>query len=146
MLTILMEVTSAAKGRNRKLNTGHPRLRRATKYMLDLENIKHVFHPPLYNWGSSSASFRNRSLSPWNYKEDVDSDRCPSTIFKAECVSTHCLNSRGFEDPGLNTHLVHQEMIVLKRKKGPDHKIIYRAEKMMVPVACVCVRPEVITA
>ncbi|XP_078086757.1 interleukin-17F-like [Mustelus asterias] len=142
MLTIPAETTTEEKVRNKKTKMGHPRLRRATKYMLDLNNIKMLIHPPSH---TLKGGINNRSISPWIYKEDIDANRYPSTIFKAECESSHCKNSRGNENQSLNTHLVRQEIIVLKRKKDSDDKIIYRAEKMLVPVACVCVLPNSVT-
>ncbi|XP_067844529.1 interleukin-17F-like [Heptranchias perlo] len=139
---ILAEPASGAKVRNTR-KADHQRLKRKTqKYILEFEGIK-----PQRKWNSmdSMASFRNRSLSPWIYKEDSDPNRYPSSIFKAECVSTQCLNSRGIEDPGLNSRPIQQEMIVLRRNQV-NQKITYRVEKLMIPVACVCVRPEVLSA
>ncbi|XP_048457357.1 interleukin-17A-like [Rhincodon typus] len=146
VLTTLTEAASTEKGSNNKRKEKYSRTRRNTKYMLELENLTWSSHNPRHNWEFINASFNNRSLSPWIYKEDTDANRYPSTIFKAECVYSQCLSSRGVQDPSLNTHLVHQEMIVLKKSKGPEHRIIYHAEKMMVPVACVCVRPVVTTS
>ncbi|GCB81779.1 hypothetical protein scyTo_0022831, partial [Scyliorhinus torazame] len=145
VLTILAATTSAAKGRYRESKTERPCLKRATRYVLDSENIKLLFPPVPHHWKTYNGGFNNRSLSPWIYKEDYDDNRYPRSIFKAECVSQHCLNSRGLQDLSLNTHLVRQDMIILKRKHEPDCKVTFHAEKMMVPVACVCVRPDVVT-
>ncbi|XP_032882302.1 interleukin-17F-like [Amblyraja radiata] len=137
VLAALTEDASAAKGKNNRRKGDHMRLKRTTK----LENVTLSANFPKYNGHIHEASFRNRSLSPWIYKKDFDANRYPSSIDKAECVSKQC-----FKDPDLNTRLVKQEMLVLRKKKSRDDKIIYHVEKLLVPVACVCVRPEVVHA
>ncbi|XP_038652385.1 interleukin-17F-like, partial [Scyliorhinus canicula] len=145
LLAALAETISAAKGRYSKSKTGHPRLRRTTKYVLEPENIKLLFPPVPHHWRTLNGAFNNRSLSPWIYKVDFDSNRYPETILKAECVSSHCPTCKGLQNANLNTRLVRQEMIVLKRIKETDRKVTFQAEKMMVPVACVCVHPNYVS-
>ncbi|XP_051868724.1 interleukin-17A-like [Pristis pectinata] len=146
LFATMTEPATAAKGKNNRRKGEHMRLRRTTKYTLELGSLKLLADFPTHSRHFHDASFRNRSLSPWIYKEDSDANRYPSSIFKAECVSTHCLNSRGFLDPGLNTRLVKQEMLVLRKKKTPGDKITFHVEKLLVPVACVCVRPDILGA
>ncbi|XP_069786743.1 interleukin-17A-like [Narcine bancroftii] len=145
LVAALTDAAVAATGRSGR-KVGQPRLRRTPKYMLELGDLQLLADFHMHSRHVHDASFRNRSLSPWTYKEDKDANRYPSSIFKAQCVSTHCFNSRGFKDPGLNTRLVKQEMLVLKKKSSPGNKITFHVEKLLVPVACVCVRPEVLSA
>uniref|UniRef100_UPI00398EA9D1 interleukin-17A-like n=1 Tax=Pristiophorus japonicus TaxID=55135 RepID=UPI00398EA9D1 len=144
LLAILAEVAPAAKVRDTKRKREHPRLRRTTKCPLHLTISKLPAHSPSHHWGSLDAGFRNRSLSPWIYKEDFDANRYPSSIFKAECVSMYC-KIRNKENLSFNTRLVNQEMIVLRREKASGPNITYHVTKMMVPVACVCVHAEVVS-
>ncbi|XP_072906193.1 interleukin-17A-like [Hemitrygon akajei] len=146
LLAAMTDPSAAAKGKKNGRKGGHPRLRRTTKYMLELGNLKLLADLPKYSQHFYDASFRNRSLSPWTYKVDSDANRYPSTIFRAECISRHCLNSRGIHDSNLNTRLVKQEMLVLKKKKTSGDSITFHVEKILVPVACICVRPDVQTA
>ncbi|XP_060686731.1 interleukin-17A-like [Hemiscyllium ocellatum] len=143
VLTILTEAASTGKRKDNKRKEVRSRTRRNTSYMLELENIKWSSHAPPRSWHIIHGSFMNRSVSPWIYRLDHDPNRYPVIIRRAECVSSHCLNSEGKEDLNLNTRLVKQEMIVLK-KEGHENRITYRAELVMVPVACICVLPVVV--
>ncbi|XP_078262111.1 interleukin-17A-like [Rhinoraja longicauda] len=145
LLAVLTGTASAAKGKNNRKKRDHLRLKRTPEYMLVLGNIKLSDKFSKYDGHIHESSFRNRSLSPWFYKEDIDANRYPSSIYKAECVSTQCFNSRGIKDPDLNTRLVKHEMLVLRKKKSAGDTITFHMEKLLVPVACVCVRPNVMS-
>ncbi|XP_072123073.1 interleukin-17F-like [Mobula birostris] len=146
LLAAMTDPAAAAKGKKNGRKGSHLRLRRTTKYTLELGNLKLHADFPKHSQHFHDASFRNRSLSPWHYKKDSDDNRYPSIIFRAECRNSYCLNSRGLPDQSLNTRLVKQEMLVLRKKSSPGNKITFHVEKILVPVACVCVRPDVHTA
>uniref|UniRef100_A0A4W3GER0 Uncharacterized protein n=1 Tax=Callorhinchus milii TaxID=7868 RepID=A0A4W3GER0_CALMI len=75
----------------------------------------------------------------------VDPDRYPDIIAMAECIHTHCVTAQGHLDLGLNSRPVQQEMVVLRRQRH-GHKLTYLVDKMVVPIACVCVRPQLVQA
>eukprot|EP00062_Callorhinchus_milii_P026721 gi/632989168/ref/XP_007883503.1/ PREDICTED: interleukin-17A-like [Callorhinchus milii] len=100
---------------------------------------------PLSTWLPGNSGYSNRSISPWVYRKDVDPDRYPDIIAMAECIHTHCVTAQGHLDLGLNSRPVQQEMVVLRRQRH-GHKLTYLVDKMVVPIACVCVRPQLVQA
>ncbi|XP_069582959.1 interleukin-17A-like [Ranitomeya imitator] len=94
--------------------------------------------------GGSSAqlmadSVRSRSISPWEYSSNVDSNRLPVVINEARCLHRGCLDPEGHVDLSMNSVPIRQEVLVLRRERRgcvPIHKL----EKQLVTVGCTCVR------
>lgn len=107
-----------------------------------LQNVK--VNLKVLNSLSSKASSRrpsdylNRSTSPWTLSRNEDPDRYPSVIWEAQCRHQRCVNAEGKLDHHMNSVLIQQEILVLKREpeKCP---FTFRVEKMLVGVGCTCV-------
>ncbi|CAJ0951798.1 unnamed protein product [Ranitomeya imitator] len=95
--------------------------------------------------GGSSAqlmadSVRSRSISPWEYSSNVDSNRLPVVINEARCLHRGCLDPEGHVDLSMNSVPIRQEVLVLRRERRGCVPI-HRLEKQLVTVGCTCVRP-----
>ncbi|XP_042741796.1 interleukin-17C [Lagopus leucura] len=87
-----------------------------------------------------------RSISPWRYRIDEDEDRYPRKLAFAECLCTGCVDVKtGRETTALNSVLIHQTMMVLRRKPCPRPSspglITFEVDYIRVPVGCTCVLP-----
>ncbi|XP_075197740.1 interleukin-17A-like [Anomaloglossus baeobatrachus] len=85
-------------------------------------------------------SVRSRSISPWEYRSNVDNSRFPAVITEAQCLHRGCLDPEGNEDLSMNSVPIRQEILVLRREMRGCVPL-YRLEKQMVTVGCTCVRP-----
>ncbi|XP_068089324.1 interleukin-17F-like [Hyperolius riggenbachi] len=87
-----------------------------------------------------SGDVRKRSISPWEYRKDIDDSRFPPMILEAQCLHTGCLDAEGNVDISLNSVPIRQEILVLRREmKGCVAS--FKLEKKMVTVGCTCARP-----
>ncbi|XP_034377819.1 interleukin-17A [Arvicanthis niloticus] len=85
-----------------------------------------------------SSDYLNRSTSPWTLHRNEDPDRYPSVIWEAQCRHQRCVNAEGKLDHHMNSVLIQQEILVLKRE--PENcPFTFRVEKMLVGVGCTCV-------
>ncbi|KAG9344766.1 hypothetical protein JZ751_010453 [Albula glossodonta] len=84
------------------------------------------------------------SLSPWNYSYIHDDNLFPSRIAQAECLSTSCLDYKGWNDQDLESKPIHHQILVLRRIKGRGKKNIFRLESRTIRVGCTCVFPNII--
>lgn len=87
-----------------------------------------------------------RSLSPWKYRIDEDENRYPQKLAFAECLCSGCIDSKtGRETSALNSVLMHQTMMVLRRKPCPHSAnpgtFAFDVDYIKVPVGCTCVLP-----
>ncbi|XP_052047750.1 interleukin-17A [Apodemus sylvaticus] len=84
------------------------------------------------------SDYLNRSTSPWTLRRNEDPDRYPSVIWEAQCRHQRCVNAEGKLDHHMNSVLIQQEILVLKRE--PEScPFTFRLEKMLVGVGCTCV-------
>ncbi|XP_031224667.1 interleukin-17A [Mastomys coucha] len=84
------------------------------------------------------SDYLNRSTSPWTLHRNEDPDRYPSVIWEAQCRHQRCVNAEGKLDHHMNSVLIKQEILVLKRE--PEScPFTFRVEKMLVGVGCTCV-------
>ncbi|XP_043937500.1 interleukin-17C-like [Protopterus annectens] len=86
-----------------------------------------------------------RSISPWTYRIDEDETRYPEKLAFAECLCTGCIDTRtGMESPNLNSVVLEQTMMVLRKKPCSKNKLSYTFEVdyIKVPVGCTCVLPK----
>ncbi|XP_021032148.1 interleukin-17A [Mus caroli] len=84
------------------------------------------------------SDYLNRSTSPWTLHRNEDPDRYPSVIWEAQCRHQRCVNAEGKLDHHMNSVLIQQEILVLKRE--PEScPFTFRVEKMLVGVGCTCV-------
>ncbi|XP_028622349.1 interleukin-17A [Grammomys surdaster] len=82
--------------------------------------------------------YLNRSTSPWTLHRNEDPDRYPSVIWEAQCRHQRCVNAEGKLDHHMNSVVIQQEILVLKRE--PENcPFNFRVEKMLVGVGCTCV-------
>lgn len=77
---------------------------------------------------------------------DEDEDRYPRKLAFAECLCTGCVDVKtGRETTALNSVLIHQTMMVLRRKPCPRPSspglITFEVDYIRVPVGCTCVLP-----
>ncbi|XP_055461742.1 interleukin-17A [Psammomys obesus] len=84
------------------------------------------------------SDYLNRSTSPWTLHRNEDPDRYPSVIWEAQCRHQRCVNAEGKLDHHMNSVLIQQEILVLRREpeKCP---FSFRLDKMLVGVGCTCV-------
>ncbi|KAM5262633.1 interleukin-17C [Ctenodactylus gundi] len=96
------------------------------------------------------ADTHQRSISPWRYRIDTDEDRYPQKLAFAECLCRGCINTRtGQETAALNSVLLHQSLLVLRRRPCSRHSVgsptprafSFHTEFIRVPVGCTCVLP-----
>ncbi|MEJ1285189.1 interleukin 17A [Cricetulus griseus] len=72
------------------------------------------------------------------HSRNEDPDRYPSVIWEAECRHQRCVNAEGKLDHHMNSVLIQQEILVLRRE--PENcPVSFRMEKMLVGVGCTCV-------
>ncbi|XP_073460014.1 interleukin-17C [Aquarana catesbeiana] len=93
---------------------------------------------------SNITDISKRSISPWTYRIDVDENRFPQKLAFAKCLCNHCISTyTGKETSALNSVLITQSMLVLRKQTCPEDKSKYtfRIEYLNVPVACTCVVP-----
>eukprot|EP00062_Callorhinchus_milii_P021752 gi/632978796/ref/XP_007906115.1/ PREDICTED: interleukin-17C [Callorhinchus milii] len=98
--------------------------------------------PKLLQPGSSDPS--HRSISPWTYRIDYDENRFPEKLAFAECLCKGCINTAsGLEEHHLNSVLLEQTMMVLRRRPCPHdpHLYSFQMHYIRVPVGCTCVLP-----
>uniref|UniRef100_A0A8C9RLF1 Interleukin-17C-like n=1 Tax=Scleropages formosus TaxID=113540 RepID=A0A8C9RLF1_SCLFO len=91
---------------------------------------------------SASPEHRNRALSPWKYRIDVDENRYPQEIAVAECLCEGCIIN-GQENLTFNSEPVKQTIMVSRYEKCPEdpQKFSLVMEPMEIEVACTCVIP-----
>ncbi|XP_078525730.1 interleukin-17C [Lissotriton helveticus] len=85
-----------------------------------------------------------RSLSPWRYRINEDENRYPKKLAFAECLCHGCINTRdGEESATLNSVVLEQTMMVLRRKPCPHSPatFTFEVDYIKVPVGCTCVVP-----
>ncbi|XP_073516037.1 interleukin-17C [Phyllobates terribilis] len=85
-----------------------------------------------------------RSISPWTYRIDTDESRYPQKLAFAHCLCKYCVSSEsGIETSALNSVLVKQTMLVLRKKSCPHDSALstFTLEYISVPVACTCSVP-----
>ncbi|XP_072802033.1 interleukin-17C [Vicugna pacos] len=96
------------------------------------------------------ADLHQRSISPWRYRVDTDESRYPQKLAFAECLCRGCINAKtGHETASLNSVLLHQSLLVLRRRPCPPAAagpptpgaFAFHAEFIRVPVGCTCVLP-----
>ncbi|XP_005369622.1 interleukin-17A [Microtus ochrogaster] len=84
------------------------------------------------------SDYLNRSTSPWTLHRNEDPNRYPSVIWEAQCRHQRCVNAQGKLEHHMNSVLLQQEILVLKRE--PENcPFSFRVEKMLVGVGCTCV-------
>lgn len=72
------------------------------------------------------------------YSRNEDPDRYPPVIWEAQCRHQRCVNAEGKLDHHMNSVLIQQEILVLRRE--PENcPLTFRVEKMLVGVGCTCV-------
>ncbi|KAM4017371.1 interleukin-17C [Anomaloglossus baeobatrachus] len=92
----------------------------------------------------TGTSLNERSISPWTYRIDTDESRYPQKLAFAQCLCNYCINSEsGAETKSLNSVLVKQTMLVLRKKSCPHDSALstFSLEYISVPVACTCSVP-----
>ncbi|XP_056381556.1 interleukin-17C [Hyla sarda] len=92
----------------------------------------------------SGQAMNERSISPWTYRIDTDETRYPQKLAFAHCLCNHCISSEtGQETSSLNSVLVKQMMLVLRKKTCPYEPTLstFTLEYISVPVACTCSVP-----
>ncbi|XP_043937512.1 interleukin-17C-like [Protopterus annectens] len=90
---------------------------------------------------AAKEDLNSRSISPWTYRIDVDETRYPEKLAFAECLCNGCIDTRtGTENLSLNSVLLEQTMMVLRRKPCSTSKKAYsfEIEYIKVPVGCTC--------
>ncbi|XP_026519507.1 interleukin-17C-like [Terrapene carolina triunguis] len=102
--------------------------------------------PALQLQATVNSEPNERSLSPWRYRIDEDENRYPQKLAFAECLCTGCIDVKtGRETSSLNSVLMHQTMMVLRRKLCPHNAspgtFAFEVEYIKVPVGCTCVLP-----
>ncbi|XP_024055276.2 interleukin-17C [Terrapene carolina triunguis] len=102
--------------------------------------------PALQLQATVNSEPNERSLSPWRYRIDEDENRYPQKLAFAECLCTGCIDVKtGRETSSLNSVLMHQTMMVLRRKPCPHNAspgtFAFEVEYIKVPVGCTCVLP-----
>lgn len=73
-----------------------------------------------------------------------DADRYPTKLAFARCLCHGCIDvETGEETRALNSMLLEQSQLVLRRKPCPGQEGLYnfKLEYIMVPVGCTCVLP-----
>uniref|UniRef100_A0A803SRU1 Interleukin 17C n=1 Tax=Anolis carolinensis TaxID=28377 RepID=A0A803SRU1_ANOCA len=91
-----------------------------------------------------TADVNERSISPWKYTIKEDANRIPRQLAFAECLCNGCIDGKtGQETTELNSVLVEQNMMVLKRKpcRHPEDDVegfVFETTSIKVPVACAC--------
>ncbi|XP_042293723.1 interleukin-17C [Sceloporus undulatus] len=94
-----------------------------------------------------NGDLSKRSLSPWKYNIDEDTNRFPSRLAFAECLCNGCIDGKtGQETIALNSVPVVRNMMVLHRKpcRHADtdaEGFTFETKYIDVPVACTCVVP-----
>ncbi|XP_052599921.1 interleukin-17A [Peromyscus californicus insignis] len=84
------------------------------------------------------SDYLNRSTSPWTLHRNEDPERYPPVIWEAQCRHQRCVNAEGKLDHHMNSVLIQQEILVLRRE--PENcPLTFRVEKMLVGVGCTCV-------
>ncbi|XP_051008636.1 interleukin-17A [Acomys russatus] len=84
------------------------------------------------------SDYLNRSTSPWTLHRNEDPDRYPPVIWEARCRHQRCVNAEGKLDHHMNSVLIQQEILVLRRE-AEKCPLSFRLEKMLVGVGCTCV-------
>ncbi|XP_043937511.1 interleukin-17C-like [Protopterus annectens] len=87
----------------------------------------------------------SRSISPWTYRIDVDETRYPEKLAFAECLCKGCIDiTTGEESSSMNSVVLEQTMMVLRKKTCSTNKNAYTFETdyIKVPVGCTCVLPK----
>ena len=89
-----------------------------------------------FSFHLSRTSFPPGFCLPCSRNEDPD--RYPSVIWEAQCRHQRCVNAEGKLAHHMNSVLIQQEILVLKRE--PEScPFTFRVEKMLVGVGCTCV-------
>ncbi|XP_075693204.1 interleukin-17C [Rhinoderma darwinii] len=99
---------------------------------------------PLMSVLKKGLTPNERSISPWTYRIDTDETRYPQKLAFAHCLCSHCINAEsGKESSSLNSVLVSQTMLVLRKKTCPHAPTLstFALEYISVPVACTCSVP-----
>nr|UBR18739.1 interleukin 17B [Lateolabrax maculatus] len=86
------------------------------------------------------GAVRHRSLSPWTHRIDRDDNRFPRDIAFAECVCEGCIID-GRENHSYNSRPVFAWKSVLRKIQCERNKYELKQEVLRLPVACVCVMP-----
>ncbi|CAN2390006.1 interleukin-17C, partial [Pristimantis euphronides] len=99
---------------------------------------------PQFTTLQRGEGMNERSISPWNYRIDTDENRYPQKLAFAQCLCNHCIGYKsGKEEANLNSVLVQQTMLVLRKKTCPHNSTLstFMLEYIKVPVACTCSVP-----
>ncbi|KAL1771472.1 interleukin-17A [Sigmodon hispidus] len=115
----------------------HPEVLQSNVQPLDSTRICHsmLFLVPLF------LLFTPLNLPPGCCllcSRNEDPDRYPSVIWEAQCRHQRCVNAEGKLDHHMNSVLIQQEILVLRREPG-NCPLSFRMEKMLVGVGCTCV-------
>ncbi|XP_044515329.1 interleukin-17C [Gracilinanus agilis] len=106
--------------------------------------------PILQFENAHEAEVRQRSLSPWRYRIDMDENRYPPKLAFAECLCKGCIHMKsGQETSSFNSVPLHQKLMVLHRKPcslNGDAQVTpgaftFHKEYIDVPVGCTCALP-----
>ncbi|KYO43067.1 interleukin-17C [Alligator mississippiensis] len=101
--------------------------------------------PTLQLAAGAHSEANERSISPWRYRIDEDENRYPPKLAFAECLCNGCIDTKtGRETTALNSVLIHQTMMVLRRKPCPRDApatFAFDVDYIRVPVGCTCVLP-----
>ncbi|XP_048825459.1 interleukin-17C-like [Brienomyrus brachyistius] len=90
----------------------------------------------------SSLDLKNRALSPWKYRIDVDDNRYPARIAMAECLCEGCIID-GEQNHGYSSELVKQTVMVatITTCRSDPQKYSLQYVPLEVGVGCTCVIP-----
>ncbi|XP_077165978.1 interleukin-17C [Paroedura picta] len=93
------------------------------------------------------GSIHERSIAPWSHQINEEEDRYPRKLAFAYCLCKGCIDVKtGNETSSLNSVLVFQEMMVLRRKPCAEdaqpRSFTLEVDYISVPVSCACVLPQ----
>ncbi|NXG77204.1 IL17F protein, partial [Baryphthengus martii] len=152
LLVLVLALTVRSSPHGRVVNPRTRKLSGSERFSEDCLNQKDLQFPTMVNVDTrirnSDHAFRmvhdvrNRSLAPWDYRFDEDSNRFPPVIAVAQCRLSGCVNPLGQEDHSLNSVPIQQEILVLRREQGGCLPT-YHLEKKVITVGCTCVTPVV---
>ncbi|XP_040824325.1 interleukin-25 [Ochotona curzoniae] len=101
---------------------------------------------------SEDGPLNSRAISPWRYELDRDLNRLPQDLYHARCLCPHCvsLQTGSDMDPLGNSELLYHNQTVFyrrpcSREHGAPRGYCLESRLYQVSLACVCVRPRVMT-
>ncbi|KAM8946446.1 interleukin-17D-like [Pelodytes ibericus] len=82
---------------------------------------------------------QDRSISPWSYRINEDSNRYPEKITEAYCLCRGCISSHNKQTNSMVSEPFYKDVpILLKTTKCKKEKVIYKLRYIKIAQFCIC--------